>query len=65
VEGARMGNVRGGIRIKNVLNEFRRSASKSHVSLVSIRMIKGKDNCDYYLESLRLEEISSIRYYKY
>lgn len=60
-----MGNVRGGIRIKNVLNEFRRSASKSHVSLVSIRMIKGKDNCDYYLESLRLEEISSIRYYKY
>ena len=65
MEGARMGNVRGGIRIKNVLNEFRRSASKSHVSLVSIRMIKGKDNCDYYLESLRLEEISSIRYYKY
>jgi hypothetical protein len=45
--------------------ESRWSASKSDVSLVSIKRLKGKDNCDYYLESPRLEEVYSMRYYKY
>ena len=47
---------------RSVDGESRWSASKSDVSFVSIRRLKGKDNCDYYLESPRVEEVYSIRY---